>query len=380
MKKLSIALLFSLMAGAPLADLPPESTPNVKTLPSDYPSSWVFSQDVNFSSLVAGKVILVDVSADSKEYKGAVDAAQMAAFVESKRLPELYVAETFYSRGTAGIRTDVVSIYDKSTLNKIDEIILPNNNRALIVVNKYLMRLIDNDKFLLIYNFTPATSVTVVDIKKRMIVDEIASPGCSMVYPVGKRGFASLCGDGSMFVVQLDRQGKQQKKTTVPSFFSVDDDPVFDKPVYINKTAYFISYKGMVHPVDMSGRQPRVLPAWSLLNKQQAMQNWRPSGWQIATSDGQQKLYVIMSENGYNGSHKNGGEEIWVANVDNQSLSNRISVNTNAFSIELTSGDNPLLVVTNVNMLLDVYNVAGKLQRSFNLGDAAMPLLIHAKR
>lgn len=380
MKKSCIALLFSFIAANALAEIPVESIPNVNTLPGDYPSSWMFAHDVRFAGLIAGKVILVDVAADSKGYKGAVDAAQMASFIQSRHLPELYVAETFYSRGTAGVRTDVVSIYDKSTLNKIDEIVLPDNNRAVIVANKFLMRLIDNDRLLLIFNFTPATSVTVIDTEKRAIVSEIAMPGCSMVYPTGKRGFSSLCGDGSFFVVQLDEQGDELSRTKTPSFFSVDDDPIFDKPVYIGTTAYFVSYKATVYPIDMSGKQPEVLTSWSLLNERQAKQNWRPGGWQILATNDSEKMYVIMSRNGYNGSHKDGGEQIWVVDVNSKVVIDKIRVKDNAFSIELTSGDNPLLAVTNVNMILDIYSLTGKLQRSFDLGDSTMPLILHSKR
>lgn len=380
MKKFVIGLLISLVAAPVLAEVPVDRVPNVTTLPKVYPSSWLFAHDVNFGSLIAGKVILIDVAADTKEYKGAIDAAQMASFIESRERSELYVAESFYSRGTAGKRTDVVSVYDKSSLLKTAEIILPNSNRAQIVANKFLMRLVDDDRFLLIYNFTPAASASVVDMEKRTVVAEIGLSGCSMIYPTGQRGFSSLCGDGAFFTVQLDEQGKEASRTKGTQFFSVDDDPVFDKPVYLGSTAYFISYKSMVYPVDMSGEVPEVMPSWSLLNASLAAQNWRPSGWEIATSDGRAKIYLIMSENGFNGSHKNGGEEIWVVNVKRQTLAKRIKVKDNAFSIELVPGNKPLLAVTNVNMLLDVYKLNGKLQRTFNLGDAAMPFILHARR
>ena len=380
MKHFLIALLVCLAASNGWAELRAESTPNVMTLPEDYPPSWLFAHDVNFGTLIAGKVIVVDVAADTKEYKGAVDAAQMASFIESATRPELYVAESFYSRGTAGIRTDVVSVYSKSSLNKITEVILPNTNRAQIVANQFLMRLVDNDRFLLIYNFTPASSVSVVDMQEREFVDEIALSGCSMVYPNGRRSFSSLCGDGALSTVQLDSQGKVAGRTRGAAFFSIDDDPIFDKPIYIGTMAYFISYKSMVYPVDMSGDVPQVQKPWSLVSSRLAKQNWRPSGWKIGASDGRTKLYVIMSPNGFNGSHKNGGEEIWVMDVNRKSLKQRIKVQDNAFSIEIVPGRKPLLAVTNVNMLLDVYSLSGKHQRTFSLGDAAMPLMLHAQR
>lgn len=381
MKKFCLTLLFSLMASGVFAELPPESIPNVKKLPSEYPDSWIFAHDANFNSLIAGKVILVDIAADTKEYKGAVDASQFPNFIASTRRSEMYVGETFYSRGTSGVRTDVLSIYDMATMDKLGEVLLPNNNRALIVANRYAIQLLDDDRFLVIFNFSPATSATVIDIKNRVIVTDISLPGCSMIYPTGKRGFSSLCSDGSFFTVQLNRKGEEANRIAGKPFFSVEDDPVFDKPSYIGTTAYFVSYKALVYPVDMSGRKPKVLDSWSLVNKEEARRNWRPSGWQISTTDGDEELYVIMAENSYDGSHKNGGEQIWVANVDDEKIDRRFSVaETNAFSLELASGDNPLLAVTNANMLLDVYDTEGRLQRSLNLGDAATPFTLHSKR
>lgn len=380
MKKIWIALLLIISPSLALSEIPAEVVPSVKTLPGNYPDSWIFAHDANFNSLIAGKVVLLDVAADGYEYKGAVDAAQFATFIESRERPELYVAETFYSRGTGGTRTDVVSIYDKSSLNKTGEIILPNNNRAQIVTNRYSLQLVDNDRYLLVFNFTPASSVSIIDIAARKLLGEIEIPGCSMVYPTGQRGFSSLCGDGSFVSVRFDESGKEVSRAIVPPFFSVDDDPVFDKPVYIGKTAYFISYKSKVYPVDMSGDKPVVAKSWSLVTAKQAKKNWRPSGWQIGTSDAKETLYVIMSENGFDGSHKSGGEQIWVANVNKQKVTKTIATETSAFSIEMTPGDQPLLVATNTNMLIDVYTPAGKLLRTFSLGDIAMPFILHSKR
>ncbi|MBL4630581.1 MAG: amine dehydrogenase, partial [Paraglaciecola sp.] len=244
-----LLLLPLLLSQLSYAQLSPEPIPSVKKLPVNYPSTWLFAHDANFYSLVTGRVIIVDVAADTQEYKGAISAAQFGTFVSSSVHNELYVGESFYSRGTTGDRTDVVSIYEKETLNKIDEIILPNNNRAQIVTNKYAFRLINDDRFLLVFGFTPASSVIVVDTQKRKVINEIGIPGCSMIYPTAKLGFSSLCADGSLLSVTLDETGQLRSKKNVPPFFDVDKDPLFDKPVYANNKAYFASYSGMIYPI-----------------------------------------------------------------------------------------------------------------------------------
>ena len=379
MGKMSLVLLMLYAVGA-FAELPVEKIPNVQKLPQDYPSTWIFAHDANFTSLVAGKVAIIDVAADSHEYKGAVGAAQFGTFVESSTRPELYVGETFYSRGTTGERTDVVTIYDKETLDKQAEIVLPNNNRGLFVTNKFAMRLVDNDRYLLVFNYTPASSVSVIDVHSRRLLGEIATPGCSMIYPTGERGFSSLCGDGSMLSIQFNEDGQETDRLSTPPFFDADQDPVFDKPTYVDSIAYFVSYLGRVYPVDLSEARPKILTSWSLVDDADIAANRRPSGWQVATNNGSDQLFVIMQEDGFYGSHKSGGNQIWVANIQTEAVLSKITTQSGAFSIEFVSGDSPMLAVTNPLMGLDVYATDGTHLRTISVGDAAMPFALHGQR
>ena len=361
------------------AELSPEPIPNVAVLPSDYPDNWIFAHDVNFASLLTGQVVVLDIAADTKEYKGSLDASQFGTFIQSAKRDELYVGETFYSRGTRGDRTDVVTIYDKATLKRIDEIVLPGGKRAQIVINKFAMQLIDEDRYLLVLNFTPAISVTVIDIEKREVLSEIPIGGCNMIYPSGKRGFSSLCGDGTLMSVSLDKQGNIVDRTRSDVFFNPDEDPIFDKPVYLDGTAFFPSFAGKMQPIEMS-KTPTILPTWSLIDSQAAIENWRPSGWQIISgNDG--LLYVLMQKNGFPGSHKSGGEEVWVFDPSQKKRIRRILLNSPGFSIEVTPGKSPLLAVTGTDMSIWIYDTKGKLQRNISVGaPSAMPIMLNAKR
>lgn len=382
-KQLTNAISAVLLAccGLPAAaELAPEPIPSVETLPSAYPDTWVFAHDVNFNSMIAGKVAIIDVAADTNEFKGFVDASMMANFVESKDKPLLYVAESFYSRGTSGTRTDVISIYDKATLKRTKEVLLPKNNRAQIVASKYMLKLVDNDKYLLILAFTPATSVMVMDTDSLEILSELPIAGCNLIYPMADKGFASLCGNGGMKAVSFDEKGQETNRTDLKPFFSVEDDPLFDKPVFIGKTAYFFSYKSQVQPIDLSAAEPKLLPTWSLVSDEEAKQNWRPGGWQFASSDDDKLLYVVMHKDGYNGSHKFGGEEVWVFDTTTQKRVQRITLKKNAFSIEVTRSETPLLVVTNIEMGLDIYDLKGEYQRFISVGDSTMPIVLHRGR
>jgi methylamine dehydrogenase heavy chain len=362
------------------AELPIETIPNIQTLSADYPESMVFVHDVNFKALIAGRVVLVDVAPDTRNYKGALDAAQFASFAESKERDELYVAETFYSRGTRGERTDVLTIYDKANLAPIAEIPLPGGKRGLVVANRYTIQLSDGDRFMFLFNFTPAASVLMLDMSSREILSETAIPGCSLIYPTGNRGFSSLCSNGSMYSAQFDTNGQLIHQEKIDRFFNVDEDPLFDKPVFIGQTAFFPSFQGMMQAIDLSDKTPRPGEPWSLLSAAERQENWRPGGWQIASASDAGLIYVLMHSQGSNGSHKDGGSEIWAFDPKTQKRVSRLKLKNWGVSIELTSGHTPYIVVTNADMQLDIYSAkTGNWIKM--IGDtAAMPFSLHAVR
>ena len=117
-------------------------------------------------------------------------------------------------------------------------------------------------------------------------------------------------------------------------FFNPDEDPIFDKPVYLDETAFSQALKVNANSIEMS-KTPTILPTWSLVDSQGAKENWRPSGWQIISgNDG--LLYVLMQKNGFPGSHKSGGEEVWVFDPSQKKRIRRILLNSPGFSIEVT--------------------------------------------
>jgi hypothetical protein len=89
------------------------------------------------------------------------------------------------------------------------EVLIPNK-RAESLTQRYGLKTSGDDRFVYVYNFTPSTSVTVVDTQTKRRRHGIAIPGCVLNYPVGKRRFASLCGDGSLQVVTLNDQARNR--------------------------------------------------------------------------------------------------------------------------------------------------------------------------
>ena len=104
-------------------------------------------------------------------------------------------------------------------------------------------------------NMTPATSVSVVDVKARKFIAEIETSGCNLVYPVGNRAFASLCGDGTVQVVSLDEQGNLKGRERSAKFFDPDKDPVTEKASRFGDTWLFILVRRLRSPGRVRRRQ-----------------------------------------------------------------------------------------------------------------------------
>jgi methylamine dehydrogenase heavy chain len=202
----------------------------------------------------------------------------------------------------------------------------------------------------------PATSVSVVDVQNQSYVTEIETPGCGLIFPSGARRFSMICADGSLLVVNFDESGNADIGRTEP-FFDAENDPVFEHPGFSQKQgkALFVSYGGMVYPVDFSGDQPRFGEAWSLLTEEEKG-HWWPGGWQVAAyHPGSNRLFVQMHE-GTKWTHKHAGEEVWVFDVETKERLQRIATEPPAFSSIVSQDDQPLLFTLSETQTLSVYD------------------------
>jgi methylamine dehydrogenase heavy chain len=379
----TIALL-SASAPAVAADypqpLPEEPVPAVAVLPEKYPDSWVFVHDLHFNSLPDGRVALVDVAAENGNVKGQIPVAQFGNVLPATTRPEIYVGETFLSRLTRGERTDVITIWDTKTLTPKGEIVLPGGKRGLFVTLKNSLQFTNNEKWALVFNFTPGSSVTVVDLEGRKVLSDIDLPGCSLVYPTGARGFTSLCADGTMTSVTLDPAGRAGPALTSKAFNDIDKDALFMSPAMVGRTAWFASFTGNIRGIDLSGNAARDLGMFALPKQAGGDPEWRPGGWQVITADKAGLLYVLMTPHGKEGSHKDGGTEVWVIDPARKTLVRRIALKNHSVSIEATQQANPLLVASKPDGSLDVYDAAtGAFQRTI-VGVVHDPMTMTAAR
>lgn len=207
----SIAVLGTATASAAVPPpLPIEKTGIVKSLPKQYPADWFFVHEAGFFNMSDGKVYVIDTEGDTvgQQVKGSFNISYIGNIAQSPRRGEIYATETFHSRGTRGERIDVLTIWDHENLTPVAEVMLPSGKRFMgIPQRNAAMIVINEDRWLAIANFSPATSITLIDLDKREIINEVPTPGCSLVYPTGKRGFSSLCADGRFMSTSLKANG-----------------------------------------------------------------------------------------------------------------------------------------------------------------------------
>ncbi|MDE0064671.1 MAG: amine dehydrogenase large subunit [Gammaproteobacteria bacterium] len=335
----------------------PEPLGQVESLPAVYPDHWLVLHDATFFHMREGRFLFVDPAADtvSGQLRGMVSADFIAHYEQSRARREHYVIESFFSRGgRGGDRTDVVTVYDAASLEVAGEIVIPPK-KVSSMPEIFGTALVAGDRLLVVYNFAPGQSITVVDLEKREFVAEYPISGCALVIPTGESGVTSLCSDGSLLTTVLTAEGKLAGSHRSEPFMDAED-PMFEKAAIIDGIAYFPTFMGNVIPVDLSGEAPAPGEPWSLLSAEERASGWRPGGWQLVASDRNGRFYVLMNPEGKEGSHKDGGSEVWAFDVNTGQRVARIPLPNWGISIAVNSAEQPLLVATNGGFALETYD------------------------
>jgi methylamine dehydrogenase heavy chain len=352
--------------GTAHAVLPAEvgGTRTTETLALPPPKHWVWVNDFVFPHMTDGAAHLID--GDTGRYLGMLSTGSSFSHVVLSRDGKLiYSPEIYFSRGTRGTRTDVVTIYDAATLKVVTEIEIPPK-RASNVPSSGNAELTDDDRFLLVYNFNPAQSVTVVDTASRRFVGEIETPGCAFAFASGPRSFFSMCADASFLSVDLDEAGHAARQARSEPLFDVARDPLAERPVRVGNTWYYVSMEGWVHPIEKTATGFRALPAWAIASATERAAGWRPGGvQQLAIHAKSGRLYVIVHRGGRE-THKDPGTTLWVHDLATHRRVKAITTPRPLVSIRLSSDDDPLLygIVAESNVVDVLSPSSGRLLRS----------------
>ena len=302
-----LALLLVLLAARAGSAAEPVGT--VRALPAQPGPHWFWLSDV-----LLHRTALFD--ADSGALLGTITSGTPGVgfviaplFAPDHR--EIYLAESYYSRGVRGERTDVVTVYDATTLLPVAEVPIPPH-RAEYFPGNAANALSDDGRFMAIFDLTPATSVSIVDVRARRLSTEIRTPGCSLVYAAGTRRFFMLCSVGAARTVRLDEDGREAGLERSAPFFDPQTDPVTEKAVRRGNEWLFVSFAGVIHPVDVGGETLRFGEPWSLFDDPDRKASWRIGGGQhLAVHAATGRLYALVHQGGPD-THKDPGTEVWV--------------------------------------------------------------------
>jgi methylamine dehydrogenase heavy chain len=349
--------------GAPLA---PETVGRT-ALPEPQPS-W-------FTMLGRDSSYIFD-AADG-EMKGLISHSGFSpAIVSLPSRKEAYVVESYYSRGVTGTRSDVLTIVNLADLSTKAEIEIPAKAAALSF--RHHIGLLGDERHVVVFNMTPAQSVSIVDVVERKFVGEIAIPGCAIIMPTGARGFLTICGDGTLQLIRLDGSGAEAARVRTKPFFVVEEDPVFDRVVQTRDGWLLVSHEGLVREVSVEGDRIAVGEAWPMLSDEDKTgaddekggtsksksrssgsateESWRPGGFQPFTMHrGSSLLYSLMHKGKVDTQDEN-GTEIWVFDTERRKRVARLELPVEASNILSSQEPVPRLYVYDKDSKLHIYD------------------------
>lgn len=369
---LVVAASLGAVSGA-FADLPNDEI-SVEKLPFPPDPHRAYIIDVEFNSFVAGRVVVVDP--DKKRFLGMISTGFAAPSTLSGDGHTLFSADLFYSRGTRGERTDVLTAWDTQTLAPKWEVVIPPK-RSTSLTQRYSLATSADDRFVYIYNFTPSTSVTVVNTQSKTVANEIDIPGCVLNYPIGERRFASLCGDGSLQVVTLNDNAKEIARTRT-QFFDPNAEKLVERAARLGETYYFVTTTGTVRPVDFSGKEPKVLPSWSMVTEEERKAGWAPGGWQFVTiATKLNRMYALMHDQHIPLKWEDPSNTIWAFDLKTgKKVGTLESPGAPVWSINASNDDKPLLLGTNVEGGLEIFDLSSSKHTATMPGLTKTPTLV----
>lgn len=374
-----VALSSLAAAGATLAALPVETLKTDTILPASN-GHRIFISDLAINHGVDGRVHIVD--GDSFRYLGQISAGAGHMLSIAPDGSELYVATTYHTKLFRGERLEQVDVYDAHSLRLKAEIPLPLK-RASSLPYENLSAISSDGRLLFIQNATPATSVSIVDVKQRKFLAEVATPGCYALFapPSAPNRISTLCGGGTLMTLTLSASGAVETRKHSARFFDADKDPVFISAGHDGDRYYFISFQGRVFPADLSGETAKLDAPWSLLGEGDAADQWRPGGYQLSTVHSKSgRLYVGMHKNGAEGTHKYPAEEIWAFDLRSRKRVTRAPTGAYVVSIKSsTDADAKLFALEyekNGLLEFDTRDDLKLLKRVDGFGDTSLALQV----
>jgi methylamine dehydrogenase heavy chain len=368
-------LMAGLLAGpAWAAEIAPE-TPTVETMPDGSRDHWVAVGDLNPLSSPDTRVVFYD--ADKGKMLGMLSTGYWSSLAYfPKPSGDIVTLETYFEKGTRGPRHDYVVIYDPKTLKPVQEISVPPRRMTAFTQTR-IADITDDGRFIVISNFTPSQSISIVDLVQHRFVEEVPTPGCGQVYPAGPRRFGLLCGDATLKMLTLDDNGNVVTKTEGKPFFDPFDDPVLVPAARTGENWLFVSMNGIVHDVDVSGEAAVQKETWSIVTDAEREDGWRTGGIQpLAVHQATNRLYVLMRKGGPE-TYEEPGDTVWVFDIKTHKKVMSFDLENATMAINVSRDDKPLLNAASLKTVIPYWSLAlvSILGADFNELDVVKPAL-----
>nr|WP_321509851.1 amine dehydrogenase large subunit [uncultured Celeribacter sp.] len=295
------------------------------------------------------------LGAEDFAMKGNMGPGTTAQMVLSGDGKTLYTTSVYFERYTYGPITNVFHTWDVETLKVKSEFEF-GVKMAQVESQPVLLALSADEAYALVQNATPATSVSVIDIAAGAAIAEVPTPGCWGIFPsTSGMKFTMICGDGTFQTYAYGADGTFSDPAKSEKIFDVDSDALFTNGVRVGEQLVYVSYNGNLYFVDDSGDVPVLSETVALTDG--VLGNWAPSGSElIAYNAPTNTAFVLMHSGAYDGSHKNGAEEIWSVDLESKTVVGRSNAH-HENSMIVTQTEEPMLYTADEEGGVFLYSV-----------------------
>ena len=272
--------------------------------------------------------------------KGNMGPGTTAQMVLSRDGKSLYTGSVYMQRFVYGPVTVILHEWDLATLSRKREFEIPTKF-AHVESQPGLFALSDDEAYLLAQNATPATSVSVNDLKAEKAIAEIPTPGCWTAIPATGMKFTTICGDGTLASYAWAADGSFAEPKKSAKIFDPDADALFANPVRAEGKLIYLSFNGNLYVVDDSGEAPVLAETVKLTDG--VIGKWAPGGSEaIAYNAATGKLFILMHSGAKEGSHKDPAQEIWTVDLASKKVVGRSPAH-HENTLAVSKGDAPVL-------------------------------------
>lgn len=331
----------------PVRNSPFPEVAQTATLKKAAPGLRYWAYGMGMPNTIDGRAYLYDMNAKRLGQIGT--GYWFTNLLSADRYNEIVTIETYFSRGTRGERTDIVAAYDDVTLSPKYEIEIPTK-RMHAVQPSQLARMTNDQRFLVVVNYTPAQSLSIVDLKERRFVEEVETPGCMGPHEAGERSFYLICSNGSFMHLRLGTDGRVIERARSAPLFDAIEDPLSATPAKVGNTWYFLSRHAHLHGIRMTDTDIEHIKTWSVLSDAERSDGWTIAGLgHLAAHRASGRLFVLVRQ-GKPEEFEHPGQEVWVFDIEKQERLRRIKMKDLAVSIDVTQTEQPRLLTMDLHI------------------------------